>query len=79
MTGAFGRTLSMGTDPIKIGDIAGMERTDHLGTIGRITFPPQDNSFAPPHADRVPLIEHARIVWQGTPDRFAEEIGAGHV
>ena len=37
----------------------------------------QNVTFALPHADRVYVLEHARIVWQGAPERFAEEAGAG--
>jgi branched-chain amino acid transport system ATP-binding protein len=36
----------------------------------------QNVTFALPHADRVYVLEHARVVWEGTPDRFAEEAGA---
>jgi ABC-type branched-subunit amino acid transport system ATPase component len=39
----------------------------------------QNVTFALPHADRVYVIEHARIVWQGEPSRFAEEAGAGYL
>lgn len=37
----------------------------------------QNVTFALPHADRVYVLEHARIVWEGNPSRFAEEAGAG--
>jgi branched-chain amino acid transport system ATP-binding protein len=33
----------------------------------------QNVTFALPHADRVYVLEHARIVWEGPPDRFAGE------
>lgn len=36
----------------------------------------QNVTFALPHADRVYVVEHARVIWQGTPDRFAVEAGA---
>jgi ABC-type branched-subunit amino acid transport system ATPase component len=39
----------------------------------------QNVTFALPHADRVYVIEHARIIWQGPPDRFAIEAGAGYL
>jgi branched-chain amino acid transport system ATP-binding protein len=39
----------------------------------------QNVTFALPHADRVYVLEHARIVWEGPPDRFAEEAGAGYL
>jgi hypothetical protein len=28
-----------------------------------------------PHADRVEVLEHARIVWEGEPARFAADVG----
>ncbi|HYZ65074.1 MAG TPA: ATP-binding cassette domain-containing protein [Acetobacteraceae bacterium] len=36
----------------------------------------QNVTFALPHADRVYVLEHARIVWEGPPDRFEDEAGA---
>jgi len=39
----------------------------------------QNVTFALPHADRVYVLEHARIVWEGEPGRFAEEAGAGYL
>jgi len=39
----------------------------------------QNVTFALPHADRVYVIEHSRIVWEGDPGRFAEEAGAGYL
>jgi branched-chain amino acid transport system ATP-binding protein len=39
----------------------------------------QNVTFALPHADRVYVLEHARIVWEGDPSRFAEEMGTGYL
>jgi branched-chain amino acid transport system ATP-binding protein len=39
----------------------------------------QNVTFALPHADRVYVLEHARIVWEGTPARFAKEAGTGYL
>jgi branched-chain amino acid transport system ATP-binding protein len=36
----------------------------------------QNVTFALPHADRVYVLEHGRIVWEGDPSRFAAEAGA---
>ena len=36
----------------------------------------QNVTFALPHADRVYVLEHARIVWEGDPAKFAAEGGA---
>ncbi len=35
----------------------------------------QNVTFALPHADRVYVLEHGRIVWEGGPSRFASEVG----
>ena len=35
----------------------------------------QNVTFALPHADRVYVLEHARIIWEGDPARFAAEAG----
>jgi branched-chain amino acid transport system ATP-binding protein len=39
----------------------------------------QNVTFALPQADRVYVLEHARIVWEGTPSRFAAEMGTGYL
>ncbi len=39
----------------------------------------QNVTFALPHADRVYVLEHARIVWEGPPTRFAEEAGRDYL
>ena len=39
----------------------------------------QNVTFALPHADRVYVLEHARIVWEGDPGRFAVEAGEGYL
>ena len=39
----------------------------------------QNVTFALPHADRVYVLEHARIVWEGEPARFAADVGTGYL
>ena len=39
----------------------------------------QNVTFALPHADRVYVLEHARIVWEGDPGRFAKEAGENYL
>ena len=39
----------------------------------------QNVTFALPHADRVYVLEHARIVWEGEPAGFAAEMGTGYL
>ena len=39
----------------------------------------QNVTFALPHADRVYVLNHARITWEGPPERFAAEAGEGYI
>ena len=39
----------------------------------------QNVTFALPHADRVYVLDHARMVWEGSPDRFEEEAAATYL
>jgi branched-chain amino acid transport system ATP-binding protein len=39
----------------------------------------QNLTFALPHADRIYLLEHARVIWEGNAARFAVEMGAGYL
>jgi ABC-type branched-subunit amino acid transport system ATPase component len=39
----------------------------------------QNVTFALPHADRVYVLEHARVIWHGNPSRFAAEAGQGYL
>jgi branched-chain amino acid transport system ATP-binding protein len=39
----------------------------------------QNVTFALPHADRVYVLEHARIVWEGAPGKFVESVGAAYL
>jgi branched-chain amino acid transport system ATP-binding protein len=39
----------------------------------------QNVTFALPHADRVYVAEHARVVWEGDPASFAKEMGRAYL
>jgi ABC-type branched-subunit amino acid transport system ATPase component len=39
----------------------------------------QNVTFALPHADRVYVLEHSRIIWEGKSQQFAEEMGTGYL
>lgn len=39
----------------------------------------QNVTFALPHADRVYVLDHARVVWEGPPERFEAEAGAAYL
>jgi branched-chain amino acid transport system ATP-binding protein len=39
----------------------------------------QNVTFALPHSDRVYVLDHGRITWQGDPVRFAQEMSTGYL
>ena len=39
----------------------------------------QNVTFALPHADRVYVLDHGRIVWEGPPERFETEMAAEYL
>ena len=39
----------------------------------------QNVTFALPHADRIYVMEHTRIAWEGEPSRFAAEAAATYL
>jgi ABC-type branched-subunit amino acid transport system ATPase component len=39
----------------------------------------QNVKFALPHADRVYVLDHGRITWEGSPAGFAKEMGVGYL
>lgn len=49
-----------------------------LKVIDHIRVSP-DTTFALPHSDRVYMLEHARIVWEGEPAKFAADAGTGYL
>ncbi len=62
-----------------------LEQLSHALEVLRTTTPitvllgEQNVTFALPHADRVYVLEHARIVWEGDPVRFSHEAGAAYL
>ena len=50
------------------------ETTDITVVLGE-----QNVTFALPHADRIYLLEYARVVWEGNAARFAAEMGTGYL
>ena len=62
-----------------------LEQISHALELLRNTTPitvllgEQNVTFALPHADRIYVMEHARIVWEGDPSRFAAEAGATYL
>ena len=68
---------TLGLAPVILEQISAALEVLRTTTPITILLGEQNVTFALPHADRVYVLEHARIVWQGAPERFAEEAGAG--
>jgi len=70
---------TLGLAPVILEQLSkAMERL-RLTTDITVLLGEQNVTFALPHADRVYVLEHARIVWDGSPERFAEEAGTGYL
>ena len=65
-------TLTPGMGPTRIRKA--MERLRQTTPI-TVLLGEQNVTFALPHADRVYVLEHGRIVWEGDPSRFEAEVG----
>jgi branched-chain amino acid transport system ATP-binding protein len=70
---------TLGLAPIVIEQIS--KALEQLRQTSEITvlLGEQNVTFALPHADRVYVLEHARIVWEGPPGRFAAEAGDRYI
>lgn len=55
-----------------------LERLRSTTTIS-VLLGEQNVTFALPHADRVYVLDHARVVWEGPPGRFEQEAGATYL
>jgi len=70
---------TLGLAPIVMEQISkALERLRRTADI-TVLLGEQNVTFALPHADRVYVIEHARIVWEGPPERFEAEAGARYI
>jgi branched-chain amino acid transport system ATP-binding protein len=70
---------TLGLAPVILEQISkALERLRQTTSIS-VLLGEQNVTFALPHADRVYVLEHARIVWEGPPGRFASEAGAGYL
>ena len=70
---------TLGLAPIVLEQISrALERLRRASDI-TVLLGEQNVTFALPHADRVYVLEHARIVWEGPPARFAAEAGARYI
>jgi branched-chain amino acid transport system ATP-binding protein len=70
---------TLGLAPVILQDLSrALDRLRQSSSIS-ILLGEQNLTFALPHSDRVYVLEHAHIVWEGTPDRFATEAGTGYL
>jgi branched-chain amino acid transport system ATP-binding protein len=70
---------TLGLAPIILEQISHILEKLRLTTSISVLLGEQNVTFALPHADRVYVLEHAHIVWEGSPDRFAAEAGSGYL
>jgi branched-chain amino acid transport system ATP-binding protein len=70
---------TLGLAPVILEQLSKAMETLRQTTDITVLLGEQNVTFALPHADRVYVIEHSRIVWEGDPGRFAEEAGAGYL
>ncbi len=70
---------TLGLAPVILEQISkALERLRQTSAI-TVLLGEQNVTFALPHADRVYVLEHARIVWEGPPAKFAESVGAAYL
>jgi ABC-type branched-subunit amino acid transport system ATPase component len=70
---------TLGLAPVILEQLSKALETLRQNTDITVLLGEQNVTFALPHADRVYVLEHARIVWEGPPARFAEEAGAAYL
>ncbi|MCF3946531.1 ATP-binding cassette domain-containing protein [Acidiphilium iwatense] len=70
---------TLGLAPVILGQLSEALGVLRATTDITVLLGEQNVTFALPHADRVYMLEHARIVWQGGPARFAAEAGTGYL
>lgn len=70
---------TLGLAPVILEQLAKAMETLRQTTDITVLLGEQNVTFALPHADRVYVLEHARIIWEGDPARFAAEAGTGYL
>jgi branched-chain amino acid transport system ATP-binding protein len=70
---------TLGLAPVILEQISKMLERLRQTTSMTVLLGEQNVTFALPHADRVYVLEHARIVWEGEPSRFAAEFGTEYL
>jgi branched-chain amino acid transport system ATP-binding protein len=70
---------TLGLAPVILEQLSKALARLHTTTEITVLLGEQNVTFALPHADRIYVLEHARIVWHGEPTRFAAEAGARYL
>lgn len=70
---------TLGLAPVILEQLSKAMETLRQTTDITVLLGEQNVTFALPHADRVYVLEHSRVVWEGPPGKFAEEAGAGYL
>ncbi len=68
---------TLGLAPVILEQLSRAMETLRRTTPITVLLGEQNVTFALPNADRVYVLEHGRITWEGDPARFASEMGAG--
>ena len=68
---------TLGLAPVILEQLSRAMETLRRETPITVLLGEQNVTFALPNADRVYVLEHGRITWEGSPTRFASEMGAG--
>jgi branched-chain amino acid transport system ATP-binding protein len=66
---------TLGLAPIVVEQISNALEALRQSTDISVLLGEQNVTFAVPHSDRLYVLEHARIVWEGDPSRFTAEAG----
>ena len=70
---------TLGLAPVILEQLSHALETLRTTTPITVLLGEQNVTFALPHADRVYVLEHARIIWEGDPARFAQEAGKAYL
>jgi branched-chain amino acid transport system ATP-binding protein len=70
---------TLGLAPVILEQLSHALETLRTTTPITVLLGEQNVTFALPHADRVYVLEHAKIVWEGKPERFAREMGVAYL
>ncbi len=70
---------TLGLAPVILEQISRALETLRNSTPITVLLGEQNVTFALPHADRIYVMEHARIVWEGEPSRFSAEVAATYI